>query len=335
MVLVLLVSFTWFLLDGVSIYLDGTAMCRMVCSIGIFYCKRAYSAGDLVSGYITLQATGVISIETIILTIDRESEIRVNEVNSKTVSNERTTRHLGRFTIYGDKTKKILPGVHKFPFSFRMTPGEGATIEYKKISEKKHIYALNKYISKCEVKIYGIFKPVAKSTKEIYLIEPAPETINRKIHKEKISNCLCFSSSTIDIILEHDSILYAGRTHGLNIKASTDAPISEVAASLEMRIESYTNAIVPIVSIVPCRVVYEDGKTLIKIDDTLPSETSKNDFFSISYILAISLSVQGEGRVRIARKVSVRSKEVTGEYSPPDIPDSAIYPEKYLSLYAE
>lgn len=307
----------------------------MVCTVGIFYCKRAYSAGDIISGYITLQVTGVISIETIVLAIDRESEIRVNEVNSKTVSNEKTLRHLGRFAIYGDKTKKILPGVHKFPFSFRMTPGEGATIEYKKITDKKHIYALNKYISKCEVKIYGIYKPVAKSVKGIYLIESAPERIDRKIHKEKISNCLCFSSSTIDIVLGHDSILYAGRLHPIDICVSTGAPVSEISASLEMQIESYTNSITPITTSTPCKVSHENGKTFIKIDETLPSETSKNDFFSISYTLVIALSIQGEGRARIARKVSVRSKEVVGDYTPPDIPDSSIYPEKYLSLYAE
>ncbi|KAI5192477.1 hypothetical protein NEMIN01_2041 [Nematocida minor] len=305
----------------------------MVCSVGIFYYKRVYSAGELVSGYITLQVTGVISIENIVLSIDKESEIRVDELNSKTVSNEKTTRHLGRFVIYGDRTRKMLPGMHKFPFSFRMMPGEGATIEYKKITQQKHIYALNKYISKCEVKIYGIFKPVAKFHREICMVETAPEEIERKKYKHQISNCLCFSSSTVDILIAHDSVLYAGKDYPIDIAVSTGADISGITASLEMKIQSFTESINPIKILFPCKVTRSSGKVSIKIDDTLPSETSKNDFFSISYNIIIGLVIKGEGRTQVVKKVSVRSKGLNGEYSPPEIPESAIYPEKYLSLH--
>ncbi|KAH9385660.1 uncharacterized protein NEMAJ01_0556 [Nematocida major] len=304
----------------------------MVCSVGIFYYKRAHSAGELISGYITLHVPSVMSIESIVLTIDKESEIRVDELEKKTVSNEKVTRHLGRFVIYGDRTGRILPGMHKFPFSFRMAPGEGATIEYKKIAEKRHIYALNKYISKCEVKIYGIFKPVASTVKELCMIEAVSEEVKRTTYRHSMRNCLCFSASSIDLLLAHDSVLYAGQTHALEISTSTGASISRVQCSLEMRISSFTNELHPVIMHFPCQVVQENGKIRITTDETLPSETTKNDFFSISYRICLKVEIKGEGSTEIRRSISIRSKSAHGEYSPPEVPESAIYPEKYLSL---
>ncbi|KAI5162829.1 hypothetical protein NEAUS03_2117 [Nematocida ausubeli] len=305
----------------------------MVCLVGIFYCKKAYSAGELISGYITLQIPSVISIESIVLTIDKESEIKVDEVNSKLVSNERATRHLGRFIIYGNRTKRMLPGVHTFPFNFRMVSDEGATIEYKKITQTKNIYALNKYISRCEVKIYGIFKPVAKYTREIHLIEPVLENIQKINYKHQINNCLCFGNKSTEIFIVHDSVLYAGKTHSLELSLSPGASIGKIECQLEMNLCSFTDAINPITLLFPCKTTEINGKITLVVDETVPSETSRNDFFSISYNMVINVEIKGTGTTRILRPVSVRGKDSYGEYTPPEIPESAIYPEKYLSLH--
>ncbi|EIJ89109.1 hypothetical protein NEPAR06_1484 [Nematocida parisii] len=304
----------------------------MVCLVGIFYYKRTYSAGDLVTGYISLQIPSVVSIESIILTIDKESEIRVADIN-RAISNEKAIRHLGRFIIYGDKARKMLPGVHKFPFSFRLVSDEGATIEYKKATQNKNIYALNRYISKCEVKIYGIFKPVAKYTKEIHLIESASDSIKKINYTHQINNCLCFGNSSVELLIKHDSVLYAGKTHALEMSTTNGENIAKISCDLEMSLYSFTDMINPIKLVFPCKATKKDGAVHLQIDESLPSETSRNDFFSISYNIVISVTIKGEGTTEIIRPISVRGKESYGEYTPPEIPESSIYPEKYLSFH--
>ncbi|KAI5180690.1 hypothetical protein NEOKW01_0974 [Nematocida sp. AWRm80] len=304
----------------------------MLCTAGIFYNKRAYTPGELVSGHINLQVSGVFSVESIVLIIDKESGIRIEESDQGLITDEKATRHLGRFIIYSEKNKKMNPGVHKFPFSFRMMPGEGATIEYNKSTNNKKISVLNRYISKCEVKIYGIFKPIAKVTKEILVVENAKETVKKRVYKQQIGQCLCFNSSSADMLLGIDSVIYAGTASQLDISTSDGSTVSEVSASLEMSIQPYSSKCERTTILFPCKVQRTEGKLHVEIEEGIPSETNKNDFFSITYQIVFSINIKGKGTIRIPRKVSVRSKRSYGIYSPPEIPDSSIYPEKYLSL---
>lgn len=304
----------------------------MLCATGIFYNQRAYLPGDLVSGYITLQVSGVFAVESIILTIDKESGIKIEKTGENLISNEKATRHLGKFIIYAEKSKKIFPGVHKFPFSFRMMPGEGATIDYQKTTPHQRISILNKYISRCEVRIYGIFKPVSVGTKEITIVEGCAENTQRKTYQHTAGGCFCFHTLSTNVILGIDSVLYAGRKHELDLFASNSSEIYRVSAWIDMLIESYCGNTAPIKLAFPCEVVQEHSKLFIRVEETLPSETIHNDFFSISYLMNVSFSVQGFGNTTISKNISVRGKRTHGEYQPPEILDSSIYPEKYLSL---
>ncbi|KAI5189983.1 hypothetical protein NECID01_0778 [Nematocida sp. AWRm77] len=305
----------------------------MLCATGIFYNKRAYAPGELVSGYITLQTSGVFAIESIVLTIDKESGIKIEETGQKLVSNEKAVRHLGKFIIYSEKSRKIFPGVHKFPFSFRMMPGEGSTIDYKKITSLQKISVLNKYVSRCEVRIYGIFKPVSVATKEITLVEESTESAYKRTYSHTTGGgCFCFKTPTTNVILELDSILYAGSKHEIVLSASNSRAVHNVSVELCMLIETYCENTSPIKIIYPCKTVQENGRFFIFVEDALPSKTENNDFFSISYHISVSLSVQGSGTTHFTKEISVRGKRTYGSYTPPEILDSAIYPEKYLSL---
>src|SRR5699024_5478032 len=121
---------------------------EMVCTVEILYEKKAYSPGETVSGYILLHVTGSLSVESIILVVDKESGVQIEEIEAKeetSTTNERAVRHLGKFFIYKESQRKIDSGVYKFPFKFRISEEEGASVDYKKSFDKRRVSVLNRY----------------------------------------------------------------------------------------------------------------------------------------------------------------------------------------------
>ncbi|KAI5174675.1 hypothetical protein NEFER02_0785 [Nematocida sp. LUAm2] len=302
----------------------------MSCTVGIFYTKKSYAIGEIVSGYVILHITGVFAVESIILSVSKESGIQIEEKGENEVSNEKAIRHLGRFIIYQEKNKKMERGTHKFPFQFRMIQGEGSTVNYVKATEERRISIVNRYMSKCEVKIFGIYKPVALSEKEITITENSSVPQRKEIFHELSVGCLCFETSFAGLFLEMDTLLYAGGSHEVKITTDKGETITEALAVLEMCIKSFSSP--PIRLFFPCRVVPSLSSFFIEVDCSLPSDSSKGEFFSISYSISFMFSGKSIGKTRISQEIGVRSMQTTGEHVPADIPESSIYPEKHLAL---
>jgi len=304
----------------------------MMCNAAVFYEKKTYFPGELISGFVTLQVESVLAIESIVITVDRESGIKVEEIGDSLISDEKATRHLGRFVIYKEKTKKVFPGLHTFPFSFRMLPGEGSTVDYKKTTEERRVEIVNRYVSKCEVRIYGIYKPVAKVYKEIHITEAAEQQVHKNFFKQSISQCFCFRYSSIDVVLEIDSVLSAGHAHDLKVVAH-NAEVSKVQASVDMFIESFCGGTPLIKLTTPCTVTPGKDGLKLQVDSSLPSSTARNEFFSVHYTINFCISIFGNGSTQIKKAVAIQSKKNLKKAAPSVIGASAISaPEKYLSL---
>ncbi|OAG29213.1 hypothetical protein NEDG_01286 [Nematocida displodere] len=293
----------------------------MVCTTSIIYHKKVYTPGEIVTGWVALQTTTAILVEEIVLILDKKSGIQIEEPGESNISNEKSTRHLGRFLIYTDRTRQVLPGIHKFPFSFRLVGGEGATVSYTKSTEERKISMFNRYITRCEVRIYGIFKPVSKTYKEISLTEKSTEAPARTTHKESRSACFCLFPLE-DVFLDLDSVLYAGNKHLFELYTTEGATFTRLEASIEMVIAIDGDSLLTTAVTFPCKVEKRGESFFFELEGTLPSDTSANDFFSISYNLTIS-AISSSGKVVITRRVSVRSKKMFGDYTLPDVLESA------------
>ncbi|KAI5184577.1 hypothetical protein NEHOM01_0252 [Nematocida homosporus] len=290
-----------------------------------------YTAGETISGYILLHVSGVFSVESITLTIDKESAIHVEEAQENLTTSEKALRHLGKFVIYKGSATKVEAGIHKFPFQFKMMPGEGATIDYRKVIQGKRIFVFNKYISRCEVRIYGIFKPVSEAQKEINLVEPPRSAKRQSTHHEAMTGCFCFRKPVASLYLDMDALLYAGQRHQIKISTDHASPIQHLEAVLEMSIKTFSSP--PTQVTFPVKIIQTETGLFIELDPLLPSETSKNDFFTISYQLIFTISLKGNGNFYITKSLSIRNSRAHGDYQPPILPESAIYPEKHLSLH--
>lgn len=305
----------------------------MVCTVEILYEKKAYSPGETVSGYILLHVTGSLSVESIILVVDKESGVQIEEIEAKeetSTTNERAVRHLGKFFIYKESQRKIDSGVYKFPFKFRISEEEGASVDYKKSFDKRRVSVLNRYVSKCEVRIYGIFRPVAYAKKEIILVEKEVQPSNpKKTFHSGAQGCICFRPPP-SIYVEIDSAICPGKKHELKI-FSEGSKVERVDANLQMTIKTCTTSFS--VSI-PCRAEILNNSFYLSLDGPVPSETARNEFFSIFYAITLGVTLRDGEVIGVVRPVSVHGESPRRSYTLPEMPESVVHPEKHLLLQA-
>lgn len=346
----------------------------MPCTVEIRYRRKFYVPGELITGYIVLHVEDVFAIESILLMIDKRSRIRVEHRKhglgepgelrggaGKEVAEDHAERHLGKFVLYEDRErKKVVGGTYQFPFSFRMMKGEGATIHYSRAGGDKTIHIINRYITRCEVRIYGIYKPVATSVREVNLVEDVGTSVaspqgghaaggaiedmqaerrgGKVFIREKygVISCFCARTGSIDIEVEMDRVLYAGRRHTMRVrvrKGSEELAVARVNASLEMAVESEIQREVIRSVISPeGNAACGEGQFVFSIEESLPSATVRNDLFSIRYYLEVNISIAEEGAITVKREVSLRNKNSYGERALVENETRFIYPERHLAL---
>jgi hypothetical protein len=306
----------------------------MPCSVDIQYKKKCYVPGELVSGEVLLSVDAILSVESILLFLDKSTAIRVEGEGDEEVE-ECASKALGKFTIHDNVTKKrFVGGRYKFPFAFRMMRGEEATVKYKGRHGGKAVEINNTYMSRCEVRIYGIYKPVAKTEREVNVVEDGKRAGDARVtitENYGTLGCFCLKGDEIDVKMDMQEVFYAGRSHGISVtgyKNKKEVGVSDVKMSLEMAVKSEFSSF-------PAAMVsrgLRGNEPSIFLGETLPSTTTRNGFFQIQYYLLVEMQLAGVGRVQLKREVPVRNCHSYGERLSLDSSASQVYPEKYLSL---
>lgn len=281
---------------------------KMQCKAGVFFASQEHEAGDLVAGFVLLQISACVSVESISLSVDRESGIEIEEMGKERGVSERAVRHLGRFVVYKERAKRLQPGIHKFPFSFRMMQNEGPSISYKRIVRGRKVTVMNKYTSRCEIRIYGIFKPVARVDTEILVREKTQVPPERISHQQSLSSCFCFQSLKSSMSVICDSVLVSGGKHKLEVfGVPASVVVQSIQPVLELSISPFGNTIPPVILHFRCNLEKQGGFFLLHVDPILPPSTRNTDVFSISYTLHLSISIKGSSSVNIKQRVTLQS----------------------------
>lgn len=301
----------------------------MPCSLDIHYKKKHYSPNDLITGYILLSSEDPLLIQSITLTINKETFISIEESPSEGVEekSEKSEKDLGRFAIYEDRERTQLQGIFHFPFTLRLPREEGATVNYTLSHSSKRVTFYNKYTTKAFVTIYGIYKPISVSHREINVVEeePVEDNIRERYH---LFSCLCIYKGSLDLEVAIQRTLYAGKSYDLKVSLYSKERELSVSynASIEIEVESKGLNYYLLVE-VPVTV----SDNVITLPDHLPSSSVKNDLFSVKYFLVVE-AMDGEMRVESRREVYIRNREAYGSRPSINTGVEHIYPERHLTI---
>lgn len=290
-----------------SLFIRALSKHKMQCKAGVFFASQEHEAGDLVTGFVVLQISASVSVESISLSVDRESGIEIEEMGKEKGISEKAVRHLGRFVVYKERSKRLQPGIHRFPFSFRMMQNEGPSISFKRILRGRKITVMNKYISRCEIRIYGIFKPVARVDTEILVREKTQLPSERIRHHQNLSSCFCFQSLKSSMSVICDSVFASGAKHKIEIFGTPSVIIQDIQPVLELSISPFGNTIPPVILHFKCNLEKQGSLYLLHVDPLLPASTRNTDVFSISYTLYLNISIRGNSSVNIKQKIIMQS----------------------------
>lgn len=174
--------------------------------------RRQYHAGDTVTGYVQVQATGELQATDLIAHLHGETRTCVHytrthtshhTVNGKSQSRTHTTHHTAyqRFTFVAESRfvakfadNKAPSGMYQFPFSFQLHPALPSSVYVEGRDHASIMYGVEVRLNRP-----GFFQPtlVHKAMFDMIAHVPHPVTPQYTMDKQAVNCCCCIGKGSI------------------------------------------------------------------------------------------------------------------------------------------